>query len=544
METALDEHAAHHDPTRDQAILFLSDGQPNQWWAYPPGPVTCTGSNEECTGIEWAEEAADRGVVVNTFAVGRGADPSVLSRMAQVGEGQFFELDVAGEIASVLPTVIHVGVRSVHVLNRTTMQQVTASLSPDGRFSATLGVAPGRNALVVTAQSDHADAWQVACETDAIVTCIQHGCPSGGLRECETNGEAYFGDLAAWASAASVTITNDSSHDADAPGDADASGKYPVGDTLITWTFRDEIAGERSCSALVSVRDTTPPELKPLNPGAQASCRNVPATSVSAADSCDPTPRLELREHRLDGPCPDSYDLVRDWTATDASGNVTTLREVLEVRDEEAPVLVGIPADETLECPATPGPVNVTATDGCDPSPVVTLEERELPGRCPGERILHRTWTATDRCGNAVSASHLVTIADTTAPLITASAGDHLCVWPPRHDFVRIEASAFHPLVSDACDDGPTWRFAACTSNQPDNGRGDGNTEGDCVIAADGAALLVRAERSGVSDGHVGRVYTVAIVAVDACGNATAPTPIGTVAIPHDRSPHDHTCQN
>jgi hypothetical protein len=56
-------------------------------------------------------------------------------------------------------------------------------------------------------------------------------------------------------------------------------------------------------------------------------------------------------------------------------------------------------------------------------------------------------------------------------------------------------------------------------------------------------SLCVQAERCGNDPaGTGGRVYTVTAVAVDACGNASAPVAIGTVFVPHDQRTAT-TCQ-
>ena len=109
-------------------------------------------------------------------------------------------------------------------------------------------------------------------------------------------------------------------------------------------------------------------------------------------------------------------------------------------------------------------------------------------------------------------------------------------------DRASICACDFHPTVTDDCS-GTTWAISSCASDQPDNGQGDGNTTGDCVVAPDGQSVAVRAERSGKgSASHVGRRYVIGAVATDGCGNVSPDTAIGIVGIPHDQSGHDTTC--
>src|SRR5439155_885445 len=137
-----------------------------------------------------------------------------------------------------------------------------------------------------------------------------------------------------------------------------------------------------------------------------------------AADNCDPSPSLGLAEVRANGPCPDTFALTRTWTATDACGNRSSRSQVVSVRDTSAPSLVGVPPGVTVECDAVPAPATPGARDNCDPSPRVALSESRAPGRCPNEYTLTRTWTATDRCSNAASASQVLLVVDTTPPAL------------------------------------------------------------------------------------------------------------------------------
>jgi hypothetical protein len=89
---------------------------------------------------------------------------------------------------------------------------------------------------------------------------------------------------------------------------------------------------------------------------------------------------------------------------------------------------------------------------------------------------------------------------------------------PPRHE------------VADASDPDPDVRLVSVTSNEPDNGTGDGNTVNDVVIVDDDSFLL-RAERSA---NGTGRVYTITYEVKDNAGNTTIATAI--VTVPPDKN--------
>jgi hypothetical protein len=68
--------------------------------------------------------------------------------------------------------------------------------------------------------------------------------------------------------------------------------------------------------------------------------------------------------------------------------------------------------------------------------------------------------------------------------------------------------------------------MSSVTSNEPDNGIGDGDTRDDIVIIDD-MRLDLRAERSGKGEG---RIYTITYEAVDALGNVSMAS--ATVSVP------------
>jgi hypothetical protein len=295
-----------------------------------------------------------------------------------------------------------------------------------------------------------------------------------------------------------------------------------------TWSAVDACGNVAAATQVVTVVDATPPVLVGVPAPVTVECNAVPvAAVVGAVDACDAAPGVAFDEVRVDGRCPGEHVLVRTWTATDACGNARAGSQRVTVVDTTPPVLEGVPAPVTVECDAVPPPAVVGAVDACDAVPVVAFGELRVDGRCPGEHVLVRTWTATDWCGNARAASQVVTVVDTTPPVVTASEEDLYCLWPPDGGYACFDLSDFAPGLREACSGPVTWRFTDCAAD------GDVGELDDCVVRSDGGAFCVRARRGG---GEVdGRRYRVTIVAEDACGNAASPGVIGAIRVPHDR---------
>jgi predicted extracellular nuclease len=118
----------------------------------------------------------------------------------------------------------------------------------------------------------------------------------------------------------------------------------------------------------------------------------------------------------------------------------------------------------------------------------------------------------------------IVGICDAIPPTVNVQVTPDT-LWPPNHKYVTVNATV------DAFDatGGTTLTFVSVTSNEPDNGPGDGNTTNDIVIVDD-FTVKPRAERSGTGDG---RIYTITYAVTDACGNSTVAT--ATVTVPHDQ---------
>jgi hypothetical protein len=222
----------------------------------------------------------------------------------------------------------------------------------------------------------------------------------------------------------------------------------------------------------------------------------------------------------------------------DAFGQYDEDVTTVNVVDETAPTVTAPPA-RTAECAGAFTPValetaleKATASDVCDASPTIGNDAAvNFPRGFPlGSSTV--TWTARDDSGNTGSATQKVTIVDTTPPDLTVVLSPTV-LWPPNHKLVEITASI---TVRDVCDPNPTVRLVSITSNEPDNGQGDGDTTGDiqgAAIGTDDRTFLLRSERSGPGGG---RVYTVTYEASDHSTPPNTTRRTATVTVPKNQS--------
>lgn len=277
-----------------------------------------------------------------------------------------------------------------------------------------------------------------------------------------------------------------------------------------------------------SIVDTLDPTVAPP-PAAGAECTGpagtpVPLGVASSSDICDLTPSLTNNAPAL---FPLGLTSVT-WSSTDDSGNTGTATQSVNVVDTTAPVVTAPPA-VTAECTSPTGTSVIlglaSATDICDASLVLG---NNAPGSFPlGSTVVQ--WFARDDSNNTGTANQVVTIVDTTPPTLSVTLSTS-GMWPPNHRMVPVTAAI---TVSDVCDANPVVRLVSITSNEPDNGLGDGDTANDIQDATPGTddrAFRLRSERSGAG---TGRVYTVTYEARDASGNTTLAS--ATVDVPHAR---------
>jgi subtilisin-like proprotein convertase family protein len=215
-----------------------------------------------------------------------------------------------------------------------------------------------------------------------------------------------------------------------------------------TWTITDECGNSASITQVITVDDNTAPVAPAAPADADVQCAgDVPApVELTAVDNCDGDITVSPTDVVTPGSCVNEFTVVRTWTFTDACGNSSSVSQTINVNDDTDPVLVGVPADETVECDNIPAAATVTATDNCG-GVSVAFSESTTPGNCPNNFTITRTWTATDDCGNTSVGTQVVTVEDTTAPTFDFAA--------PQDQTVQCAGDvppAFMPTSSDVSD--------------------------------------------------------------------------------------------
>jgi gliding motility-associated-like protein len=203
----------------------------------------------------------------------------------------------------------------------------------------------------------------------------------------------------------------------------DAPTNFPIGNTTVIWTATDGSGNTDTCSQLVTVVDAENPVVTcpgniTINTDAGVCTSTATIGTATATDNCTASPIIT-------NDAPANFPIGNTtviWTATDAAGNIDTCSQLVTVVDAENPIIFCptdqiIIADNNCEIVIADYTSLASVTDNCDANPLVTqlpLAGSTLTGT--GEKSI--TLTATDINGNISICTFLVTVSDTTAPVI------------------------------------------------------------------------------------------------------------------------------
>jgi choice-of-anchor C domain-containing protein len=313
-------------------------------------------------------------------------------------------------------------------------------------------------------------------------------------------------------------------------------------DVVVSFTCTDDDSGIASCTAPVTVaaEGTTTVDGTAKDNAGNSATAAVPVNIDKTAPTATATPSASgwsNTDVTVTFACSDSLSGVAscpgpetvsaegtttvDGTVKDNAGNVAVTWATVHI-DKSAPAIAAVASASGWSN------TDVTVSFVCSDS-LSGVASCPAPVTVRAEGISTVTGTATDNAGNSASTSMTVRI-DKTAPVLACSVTPNV-IWSPNHKLVTVTAGV---NVSDGSGSGAAgFKLVSVTSNEPDNGLGDGDTANDIQGWALGTADTsgqVRAERSGNGDG---RIYTIRYSSADAAGNIGA---CGvTVVVPHDR---------
>ena len=214
--------------------------------------------------------------------------------------------------------------------------------------------------------------------------------------------EVNLGEATATDNGEITSITNDSPE------------FFPIGETMVTWTVVDSSNNFSSLTQLVSMIDTTAPEISPLE-GITLEATSMDANIVNLISPS----AFDIQDVTIYIIAPDVFPIGETtvtWTAVDASGNSASATQTVTIVDTTAPSL-SIPHDQTMEASSLQETlVDIGQAEGHDITGISSIVHN-APDVFPlGSTAI--AWTATDNHGNITTAYQIITIVDTTAPTI------------------------------------------------------------------------------------------------------------------------------
>jgi uncharacterized repeat protein (TIGR01451 family) len=302
---------------------------------------------------------------------------------------------------------------------------------------------------------------------------------------------------------------------------------HTPGTYVLTYTATDGSASASVQRTVTITADNTAPTItlngaNPLtvechgtfhDPGATAHDACAGDFAATASGSVDPN-------------TPGTYTIT--YNATDPSGHAATpVTRTVNVVDTTPPTITSCPtarsANANSSCQAAVPDFtgSATATDLCGGA--VTITQSPAAGTLVTVGATTVTITATDIYNNSSTCTTTFTVADVTPPTITLN-GQTPSMWPPNHKYHTFGVTDFVTSVSDNCDSSigvSSVVITKVTSDEIENGNGDGNTLNDIVIAPDCKSVQLRSEREG---GGNGRVYTIYFSVSDTSGNVGTAT--------------------
>jgi endo-1,4-beta-xylanase len=316
-----------------------------------------------------------------------------------------------------------------------------------------------------------------------------------------------------------ITVTNNADHDTQSyqPSDDD----LPAASVAMTMAIPSH-TGFQSVTAPAGWTCTTPP----VGGSGQVRCT---AAQLAVGASAQLALAVAVNDcATTNGTAVVASASVTSTTADPNPAANNSASATVQVSNPPPVITANGALDVGVECHTSYADAGASAVDACDGS-VAVSSSSTVNVNAVGTYAV--TYTAADSAGGqATPVVRTVRVADTTAPQLGV-----VTVGPlgnPDHRIVTLTVASLVSAATDSCDSGVgvgSVVITKVTSDEPDNGNGDGNTVNDVVIAADCRSVQLRVERAGPLNG---RVYNLTLRVKDAAGNST--TKVVTVTVPKD----------
>ena len=255
------------------------------------------------------------------------------------------------------------------------------------------------------------------------------------------NNEVDLGEADATDNGEIISISND------------APQFFALGDTIITWTVSDSSENAASDTQLVSVVDTTAPEILSAND------LTYEATSLYENTVYLDNPSVsDIQEVTITNNAPEFFPLgetIVTWTATDIVGNTSTMEQKVIVVDTTTPDLT-IPEDQIVEATSIEETlVEIGEAEAYDITGISSISNNAPEMFSLGSTVV--TWVSIDSNGNATTFEQTITIVDTTPPSIFVPADIAAEAVDPVLNFIELgDATTYdHVGIESVTNDKP-----------------------------------------------------------------------------------------
>lgn len=233
-----------------------------------------------------------------------------------------------------------------------------------------------------------------------------------------------------------------------------------LGENELILTVTDNNGNISTTAAIVNVKDTLSPIMEcPTNRAILCDASRDPANTDSpiVTDNCGEF-SIIFEDEVTEVSCEDELLIMRTWTATDPSSNMTSCQQLITIlKDDVLPICTNCPTDLTVSCENVPTVVDLVLTDNCDPNPVWQMEAistQTADGGCGDfDYTITRTFSISDRCGNTFDHIQTITVIDETPPVISCPADITVLCDVPDPD------ATGYATATDNCDPNVTLRF-------------------------------------------------------------------------------------